>query len=385
MSSSEDQKPPFRGFRSPNYTPVPDELFDELLVELSGAELKALLYIIRRTFGFKRDSDNISLSQMLQGIRTRDGRVLDRGVGLSKKTLLLALRTLEERGIILTERRQSAEKGNEPTAYRLNVISGDSAPSPLGEESTPPLGEKLHQGVGGESTPSPWGKNYTTQETVGQETVLQETEYSNSFELLTQKSKTVSTFEKSKKRDKIARNDSQGIAEPQAQRRSTGGMKKIGELLGRHAPPQPAANNSQQPRQPRRRGRPVKYPATPAIEALLTQWTNELHDDPEHAQSNVSQAARLWAESGVSEDTFRDLLYDARRRTTQAGNVEKRASGEEGKLGFRNRAPYFFACLKRIIREDLKRQVEDRAPATGKGKSSSKKVARTTNLASGTF
>src|SRR3954465_5970122 len=86
--------PPFRGFSGPNYTPVPDELFDELLVELSGAELKVLLYIIRRTFGFKRDSDNISLSQMLNGIRTQDGRALDRGVGLSKKTLLHALRTL---------------------------------------------------------------------------------------------------------------------------------------------------------------------------------------------------------------------------------------------------------------------------------------------------
>ena len=41
MSSSEDQKRTIaEGFRSPNYTPVPDELFDELLVELSGAELK---------------------------------------------------------------------------------------------------------------------------------------------------------------------------------------------------------------------------------------------------------------------------------------------------------------------------------------------------------
>ena len=127
--------------------------------------------------------------------------MLDRGVGLSKKTLLLALRTLEERGIILTERRQSAEKGNEPTAYRLNVIGGDSAPAPLGEESTPPLGEKLHQGVGGESTPSPWGKNYTTQETVGQETVRQNTETSsNSFDRFANLQK-ASNSRNSKKRD----------------------------------------------------------------------------------------------------------------------------------------------------------------------------------------
>jgi hypothetical protein len=43
----------FKGFLSPRYTQVPDELFDELMAYLSGAELKVLLYIIRRTFGFK--------------------------------------------------------------------------------------------------------------------------------------------------------------------------------------------------------------------------------------------------------------------------------------------------------------------------------------------
>ena len=45
----------FRGFDSPNYTQVPDILFDERMAHLSGAELKVLLYIIRRTFGFKKD------------------------------------------------------------------------------------------------------------------------------------------------------------------------------------------------------------------------------------------------------------------------------------------------------------------------------------------
>jgi len=72
----------FKGYASPNYTPVPDELFDEQLPDLSGAELKVLLYVIRRTFGFKRESDNISISQMLNGLHTYDGRQLDRGVVL---------------------------------------------------------------------------------------------------------------------------------------------------------------------------------------------------------------------------------------------------------------------------------------------------------------
>jgi hypothetical protein len=170
---------PFPGFRSPTYTMVPDEVFDELLPELSGAELKVLLYIIRRTFGFKRESDTISLSQMLHGIRTRDGRALDRGVGLSKKTLLDALRSLGARRIILSQRRQSAEKGNEPTAYRLNVLHGASAVSvpPLGGVAIPPLEEKLPQGGGGESPPSPWGKNSPTQDSGRQDPASQETEH----------------------------------------------------------------------------------------------------------------------------------------------------------------------------------------------------------------
>ena len=63
----------FAGFSAPRYTQVPDQLFDELLSVLTGAELKVLLYICRRTFGFKKDSDNISINQMLNGIRRKDG------------------------------------------------------------------------------------------------------------------------------------------------------------------------------------------------------------------------------------------------------------------------------------------------------------------------
>src|SRR6476661_340025 len=115
--------PPFRGFSGPNYTPVPDELFDDLMVDLSGAELRVLLYIIRRTFGFKRDADAISLSQMVSGITTRDGRVLDHGTGLSKATVARGLKGLRDKGIILAERHSSPERGHEATSYRLKFRS----------------------------------------------------------------------------------------------------------------------------------------------------------------------------------------------------------------------------------------------------------------------
>jgi phage replication O-like protein O len=111
----------FRGFQSPNTTPVPDELFDELMYDLTGAELKVLLYICRRTFGFKKESDNISLSQLINGIKTRDGKVLDRGTGLSKDSVSRVVKSLEEKGIIVRNRRQSVERGYEATTYFLNI------------------------------------------------------------------------------------------------------------------------------------------------------------------------------------------------------------------------------------------------------------------------
>src|SRR5205085_7796297 len=101
MGSSDNRKPsPFRGFRSPNYTMVPDELFDELLVDLSGAELKVLLYVIRRTFGFKKGSDRISKAQLEKGIQRSDGTILDRGTGLSRRAIRLAVDSLVERNVL---------------------------------------------------------------------------------------------------------------------------------------------------------------------------------------------------------------------------------------------------------------------------------------------
>ena len=46
-STADDYR--FAGFDEPNYTQVPDALFDELLPHLGDAELRVLLYIVRRT------------------------------------------------------------------------------------------------------------------------------------------------------------------------------------------------------------------------------------------------------------------------------------------------------------------------------------------------
>jgi len=109
----------FRGFSKPTYTQVPDELFDELMPRLSESELKVLLYVVRRTFGFKKDSDNISLKQMVEGIRTRDGRQLDSGTGLSRPGVTKGVKGLVQKDVLIAIRNSSKDRGDEPTTYSL--------------------------------------------------------------------------------------------------------------------------------------------------------------------------------------------------------------------------------------------------------------------------
>jgi len=143
-STGRDTAGSFQGFRSPNYTMVPDELFDEVMADLSGAELKVLLYIIRRTYGFKKQSDDISLNQICHGITTRGGHVLDHGTGLSRSTVKVALHTLLARNIIIAAHRASSQHGYEATTYQLNIAVPEGKPgqNPPGPKIGLALGRK---------------------------------------------------------------------------------------------------------------------------------------------------------------------------------------------------------------------------------------------------
>jgi len=146
----------FSGFADPNFTPTPDVFYDEIAPNLTEAELRVLIYILRRTYGFKKRSDDISLKQLVDGITTRDGRVLDQGTGMSKSAVIRGLAGLETKEIIIACRNQSAEKGNLPTTYSLRF-------------ATDPLSSRTTRGG------SPGGQGLVLQD-YPQETVIQETD-----------------------------------------------------------------------------------------------------------------------------------------------------------------------------------------------------------------
>jgi predicted transcriptional regulator len=149
----------YKGIPSPNGTIVPDDIFDVLMPVCTGAEFKVLAYIVRRTFGFKKNSDSISLKQMVEGIKKKDGEPLDHGTGLSKATAAVAIKGLVEKGIIEAQRNRSKEKGDEPTTYGLRY------------ETKQPVSK--NQTRGGLKTGQGGVQKSDTQQTVLQQTVIQ--------------------------------------------------------------------------------------------------------------------------------------------------------------------------------------------------------------------
>ncbi len=260
MPKTSQDKLRFKGFISPRYTQVPDELFDDLMSHLSGSELKVLLYIIRRTFGFKKDTDNISLNQICKGITTRSGETLDRGTGLSQNAVLTALKGLIGKNAIVAKRNSSKEKGHEPTTYSLNII-------PFLKNYRPPSSKNE------EALPQKSG----TQNTVLQETVIQ---YRNS---------------NSKSKNKIS-NDNKGYTQ----------FKTVGELLKKKI----ERKNSDIQEIPE------------SLKAMIQEISKEF-GERRNFRSNLTRILQIIQQSGKKAESFTSYLYEARSITKQQGSVRK--------------------------------------------------------------
>ena len=288
----------FQGFTSPNYTQVPDDLFDVLLPQLAGAELKVLLYIIRRTFGFKKSSDPISFNQFLRGIRTRAGEQLDRGCGIkNRSTLSSALKSLEEKGVIQSEKGIDPLGDNATTTYRLRfqaekrtdqgVVRKVDHGSPV---SSPPVVQKVDQ----------------------QERALQETEIHPS---------------KSRKASTRGR-------EPEV----------IGATLSRRGDP---ATRQQ--------------PSSASDREILTSYLEEIAqelNDRAPLRSTVTRLLRIYQRSDLTSITaFVEVLFRARAIAREhAGSIRG------GEPGARRPMPYYLAIVEDLLGMREVEQADTRRP-----------------------
>lgn len=111
------------------FTAIPNGFLDQIAPTLTAAELRIALYIYRHTIGYQKLSDTISYSQFTDGITTSDGRRLDAGAGVSRRSLPAALAGLERRGVI--------SRSSAGGAVRYTVVQPASpAPAPAQKAET---------------------------------------------------------------------------------------------------------------------------------------------------------------------------------------------------------------------------------------------------------
>jgi hypothetical protein len=289
-NSSEESTFHFDGFEDPTYTQIPDVFFDVIMCQLSEAELRVALYIMRRTFGFKKRRDAISLSQFLKGIVTRDGERLDAGCGLTSPThLSTALKGLEGKGIIRRVQQFDERGGNRPTLYALHFRQDplpqrqdrlpEGYPPPTAAVDPPP-----HFRV---DPPLPFGQT--------QETVIQETENKTTDQQQT---------------DLVSRSSKGSLTQPKA-------------IAGLNVEERHGAETDLED----------DLVPTPDLDAAIEQSTRELGDQ-QHGRSNRTRAQNLMTQYAVDEFTMVKLVQTALTET-------KRHAGQ-----LQNPAAYFFGVVE---------------------------------------
>ena len=109
------------------FVPVPNAYFEHL-ADMSGAELKVLLAILRRTAGWRKESDEISIEQLQQM------------TGLARNSVRAGLRGLLERGLVVERTRATGSKAASYTCIIPSSIG--SKIDPLGGQKLTPKEEK---------------------------------------------------------------------------------------------------------------------------------------------------------------------------------------------------------------------------------------------------
>lgn len=133
MSTPSTSFPGFPPAPATNFWPYPLAL-DRYWKYISPSEHKVLDYILRRTWGFRKNEDSIAISQFIGGITKRDGTILDEGCGIkNEKTIRKALDALVAKGYIIRDK-----DNGRPDIFQLRTDPSQSLVPLLPFGTTPP-------------------------------------------------------------------------------------------------------------------------------------------------------------------------------------------------------------------------------------------------------
>lgn len=96
----------------PNYTQIPNVIFDYWMAQLTPAEFKVLLCICRKTFGWQKKRDRISLRQ------------IEKMTGLTKPSIIKNVEKLIELNLVTKIKFKDEFDGSDaPNQYEINVVA----------------------------------------------------------------------------------------------------------------------------------------------------------------------------------------------------------------------------------------------------------------------
>lgn len=131
---------------APNYTQIPNIIFDYWMAVLKPAAFIILVCMCRKIYGWHKTSDRISKAQLIKV------------TGLSKNTIADAIKELERHGLLIVQQ-EKTEYGFQANTYFLNVnkpideLYSDQNLDRGGSSPDPGVGQTLTQGVGQTLTP----------------------------------------------------------------------------------------------------------------------------------------------------------------------------------------------------------------------------------------
>lgn len=132
-----------------NYTAIPNIIFDEHMNDMTGAELKVIMCICRKTIGWHKLTDRISQSQISQM------------TGLSVNAIKKAVCSLVDKMLIIQEQ---SEQG---FYYELNISKSDTSENDISENDREGY-QKVIEGVSksDREKPETLSKNDSTKESI---------------------------------------------------------------------------------------------------------------------------------------------------------------------------------------------------------------------------
>lgn len=167
-----------------NSTQIPDVIIDRWMPTLSGGELRVVIYVARRTYGWRKPDDEISVSQLVDGITKRDGTRLDYGTGLSRSQVISAVESLSSKGVLSRRHNKRADGGDAPSTYSLDLSYRAPEPTPKkrtkygangnrrgGSENHTPQGGSENRTGGGTVSRPPGVRKSDPQQSVNQHPV----------------------------------------------------------------------------------------------------------------------------------------------------------------------------------------------------------------------